>query len=235
MALIRCEQCGKEISDTMNACPFCGKTFKKEDVSGSFHVEEIKAAENKPLMKEICTTVCGVMAVCVFLRLLLPVLYGNMFAPLLGTSFYIFIGGFCGRQNSILPLFFFILIGCGWMILWYYLRSKPSQKMAALGIAIAGLLIFNRCELCHSSRNESHSSRQFRTFGNHGEKWRVYSSSVFRRSIPVIILFRLSFCLWQETDNGNFTWGNLFAGFRDSPVYKIVGACWYFVFRIFWY
>ena len=142
MALIRCEQCGKEISDTMNACPFCGKTFKKEDVSDSFHVEEIKAVENKPLMKEICTTVCGVMAACVFLRLLLPVLYGNMFATLLGTNFYTFIGGFCGRQNSILPLFFFILIGCGWMILWYYLRSKPSQKMAALGIGIAGLLIF---------------------------------------------------------------------------------------------
>ncbi len=94
MALIRCEQCGKEISDTMNACPFCGKTFKKEDVSDSFHVADLKAVENKPLMKEICThrlrgygglrispfaVACTIRKYCI--------------APLLGTNFYAFIPG----------------------------------------------------------------------------------------------------------------------------------------------
>ena len=142
MALIRCEQCGKEISDTMNACPFCGNVRQKEEAIASFRVADLKTEGNKPLMKEIFVTVCGVMAACVFLRLLLPVLYGNMFGPILGTDFYTFMGAIYGGQNSILPLFFFVLIGCGWMSLWYYLRSKPSQKMAALGIGIAGLLVF---------------------------------------------------------------------------------------------
>ena len=142
MALIRCEQCGKEISDTMNACPFCGNVRQKEEAIASFRVADLKTEGNKPLMKEIFVTVCGVMAACVFLRLLLPVLYGNMFGPILGTDFYTFMGAIYGGQNSILPLFFFVLIGCGWMSLWYYLRSKPSQKMAAIGIGIAGLLVF---------------------------------------------------------------------------------------------
>ena len=142
MALIRCEQCGKEISDTMNVCPFCGSARQKEEAIAYFHVANMKTEENKPLMKKNCITVYGVMAACVFLRLQLPVLYGNIFGPILGTDFYTFMGAIYGGQNSILPLFFFILIGCGWMILWYSLRSKPSQKMAALGIGIAGLLVF---------------------------------------------------------------------------------------------
>ena len=106
MALIRCEQCGKEISDTMNACPFCGNVRQKEEAIASFRVADLKTEGNKPLMKEIFVTVCGVMAACVFLRLLLPVLYGNIFGPILGTDFYTFMGAIYGGQNSILSLFF---------------------------------------------------------------------------------------------------------------------------------
>lgn len=142
MAFIHCEQCGREISDTMNVCPFCGSARQTEEVSASFRVADLKTEDSKPLMKEICITVCGVMVCCVILRLLLPTLYGNAFGPLWGEQFYTFIGGICGGQNSILPLFFFILIGCGWMILWYYLRSQPSLKTVALGVGIAGLLVF---------------------------------------------------------------------------------------------
>ena len=141
MALIRCEQCGKEISDTMNACPFCGSARQKEEVAASFHVADLKTEENKPLMKEICTTVCGVMTVCVAIRLLLPLLYEKTVLLLIGDSTRIS-HIIYGSQNSILSILLFILLGCGWVILWYYLRSKPSQKMTALGIGIAGFVIF---------------------------------------------------------------------------------------------
>lgn len=144
MALIRCEQCGKEISDTMNACPFCGHTRQKEEISIPFRVSDLKMEENKPLMKEICTTVCGIMAACVVIRLLLPFLYEKvLLLPIVGNvasgaSHIIFYG----IPNSFISIFLFILLGCGWMILWYYLRSKPSLKTTALGIGIAGFLVF---------------------------------------------------------------------------------------------
>ena len=140
MALIRCEQCGKEISDTMNACPFCGNIRQKEEISASFRAADLKKEENKPLMKEICTTVCGVMAVCVAIRLLLPLLYEKTVLLLIGDNriSHIVYGG----QNSILSILLFILLGCGWVILWYYLRSKPHLKTVALGIGIAGFVIF---------------------------------------------------------------------------------------------
>lgn len=144
MALIRCEQCGKEISDTMNACPFCGNTRQKEEISIPFRVADLKTEENKPLMKEICTTVCGIMAACVVIRVLLPFLYEKvLLLPIVGNvasgaSHIIFYG----IPNSFISIFLFILLGCGWMILWYYLRSKPSLKTTALGIGIAGFLVF---------------------------------------------------------------------------------------------
>ena len=144
MALIRCEQCGKEISDTMNACPFCGNTRQKEETSIPFCVADLKTEENKPLMKEICTTVCGVMAACIIIRLVLPFLYEKvLLLPFVGE-----IGSqathiiFYGVPNYLISIFLFILLGCGWMILWYYLRSKPSLKTTALGIGIAGFLVF---------------------------------------------------------------------------------------------
>ena len=140
MALIRCEQCGKEISDTMNACPFCGNTRQKEEISIPFRVADLKTEENKPLMKEICTTVCGIMAACVIIRLVLPFLYEKTVVPFLGDSTLIHM--IYGSQNSVLSILLFVILGCGWMFLWYYLRSKPSLKTTALGIGITGFLIF---------------------------------------------------------------------------------------------
>lgn len=143
MALIRCEQCGKEISDTMNVCPFCGNARQTEETSASFRVADLKTEENKPLMKEILLTVCGVMAACVVIRLLLPFLHEKVLLPYLGdyasqASHVVFYG----IPHSVISIFLFILLGCGWMILWYYLRSQPSLKTAALGVGIAGFLVF---------------------------------------------------------------------------------------------
>lgn len=143
MALIRCEQCGKEISDTMNVCPFCGNARQTEETSASFRVADLKTEENKPLMKEILLTLCGVMAACVVIRLLLPFLYEKVLLPYIGdyesqASHVVFYG----IPHSVISIFLFILLGCGWMILWYYLRSQPSLKTAALGVGIAGFLVF---------------------------------------------------------------------------------------------
>lgn len=141
MALIRCEQCGKEISDTMNACPFCGNTRQKEETSAPFRVADLKTEENKPLMREICITVCSLMAACVGIRLLLSLLYEKTVLFIIGDSTRISHIVY-GSQNSILSILLFILLGCGWVILWYYLRSKPPLKTVALGIGIAGFVIF---------------------------------------------------------------------------------------------
>lgn len=86
MALIRCEQCGKEISDTMNACPFCGNTRQKEETSAPFRVADLKTEENKPLMREICITVCSLMAACVGIRLLLSLLYEKTVLFIIGDG-----------------------------------------------------------------------------------------------------------------------------------------------------
>ena len=32
MALIKCKECGKEISDTLNVCPNCGIEIKKANI-----------------------------------------------------------------------------------------------------------------------------------------------------------------------------------------------------------
>ena len=108
MALIRCEQCGKEISDTMNACPFCGNTRQKEETSAPFRVADLKTEENKPLMREICITVCSLMAACVGIRLLLSLLYEKTVLFIIGDSTRISHIVY-GSQNSILSILLFIL------------------------------------------------------------------------------------------------------------------------------
>ena len=35
MALIKCKECGKEISDTLNVCPNCGIEIKKANITNN--------------------------------------------------------------------------------------------------------------------------------------------------------------------------------------------------------
>ena len=153
MALIRCEQCGKEISDTMNACPFCGNVRQKEEAIASFRVADLKTEGNKPLMKEIFVTVCGVMAACVFLRLLLPVLYGNIFGPILGNGFLHVYGGDLRRAKFYLvPIF----LCFDRLRLDDFVVFSAEQTLSKNGRPWNWNCRYSclyRCELCHSSRN----------------------------------------------------------------------------------
>lgn len=47
MALIKCPECGKEISDAANECPNCGKPLSVDDKAKGFQImEEQKKKEN---------------------------------------------------------------------------------------------------------------------------------------------------------------------------------------------
>lgn len=60
MALIRCPECRKEVSDTAEACPHCGFKIEKQELL-SFVPEKTILYNSKPTAKEIIKSVVSIV------------------------------------------------------------------------------------------------------------------------------------------------------------------------------
>jgi predicted amidophosphoribosyltransferase len=65
MSLIKCPECGKEVSDTAISCPNCGKPMQTEN-----SCEENVRRTKKPTLLGIVAIICGVIAICCCANLL---------------------------------------------------------------------------------------------------------------------------------------------------------------------
>ena len=82
MALIKCPECGKEISDTTSKCIHCGYEFSKEKVDTSD--KEIIILRRNRSVSYAESIICGVLAVLFFFSglrcFLTSILFGCFFA-----------------------------------------------------------------------------------------------------------------------------------------------------------
>lgn len=58
MALIKCPECGKEVSDTAKACPNCGY-----DIQEYLRKENIHKIDNQPMDKSVIIKIVAIMAI----------------------------------------------------------------------------------------------------------------------------------------------------------------------------
>ena len=146
MALIHCEQCGKEISDTMSACPYCGNMRQKNNVPVVQSVSAVSKLKNKIPMKETFYSVFGVLCVFTGFRLFLPLIIniiikinhnwffnmGEIGEIVLGTQI---------TYNSFLSVLLFFIVGVGLAFFYCLITQKYLKKPFLCGVLFSFVFV----------------------------------------------------------------------------------------------
>ena len=134
MALIRCEKCGKEISETMHVCPHCGYERKKEQ-------EKMKTVYNGTIVGEIAKAVLSsiVVIIVAFISEMWNVQTTRLFG-LNATEAYI-ISQECLPIVTRSILLVVIFAVCG-IISYMILKRMGERKSVRATIAGGGTIIY---------------------------------------------------------------------------------------------
>lgn len=131
MALIKCNECGKEISDKANICPNCGISLKKENL-------------NKNKIIKIFSDILIILLLLLFLWFTLSDCYeiikDNIYLEVYNVAYLIY--------NAVLPMFF--------ISLWLYKRTnKLFLKWLSLFFLIIGIVGYSSYFLSYYSNEEN--------------------------------------------------------------------------------
>ena len=134
MALLKCEKCGKDISDTMTVCPHCGYERKKEQ-------KRVETAYKGSIIDEIIRPVVpalGVMLIAFVLEVINKYHISRISSD--AAMAYIYVQEwFPPITRGVVLLVVFALCG----VASYFIMQKTGEKKAVRwGIAAVGIIVY---------------------------------------------------------------------------------------------